>query len=99
MARFEPAPSSPEDFMAYLSPCKGSIAISLLLLFTAASFTPGSARTLEVKLEAFNVPNRPNFAFTGVAADGSPVIAPTWGRMTSTVTNSRQIQVGAKLTF
>jgi hypothetical protein len=34
-----------------------------------------------------------------VAADGSPVIAPTWGRITSTVTTSRQIQVGAKLTF
>jgi hypothetical protein len=52
------------------------------------------------------VPNRPNIAipsgriaFTGVAADGSPVIAPTWGRITSTVTTSRQIQVGAKLTF
>ena len=26
-------------------------------------------------------------------------IAPTWGRITSTVTTSRQIQVGAKLTF
>ena len=56
-----------------------------------------------MKIEAFNVPNRPNFAipsgriaFTGVAADGSPVIAPTWGRITSTVTTSRQIQVGAK---
>ena len=70
------------------------------------SFSIGGARTLEVKIEAFNVSNRPNFAipsgriaFTGVAADGSPVIAPTWGRITSTVTTSRQIQVGAKLTF
>jgi hypothetical protein len=70
------------------------------------SFPVGGARTLEVKIEAFNVPNRPNFAipsgriaFTGVAGDGSPVIAPTWGRITSTVTTSRQIQLGAKLTF
>ena len=70
------------------------------------SFAVGGTRTLQVKIEAFNVPNRPNFAipsgriaFTGVAADGTPVIAPTWGRITSTVTTSRQIQVGAKLTF
>ena len=70
------------------------------------SFPAGSARTLQVKIEAFNVLNRANFAipsgriaFTGVNADGSPVIAPTWGRITSTVTTSRQIQVGAKLTF
>ena len=62
---------------------------------------------LQVRIEAFNLPNRANFAvpsgriaFTGVAADGvTPVIAPTWGRITSTVTTSRQIQVGAKVTF
>ena len=69
-------------------------------------FSVGGPRTLEVKIEAFNLPNRPNFAipsgriaFTGVAVDGSPVIAPTWGRITSTVTTSRQMQEGAKLTF
>ena len=66
----------------------------------------GGGRTLQVRIEAFNVPNRANFAtpsgriaFTGVAADGSPVVAPTWGRITSTVTTSRQIQVGAKVAF
>ena len=70
------------------------------------SFAVGGNRTLQVKLEVFNVPNRANFAvpsgriaFTGVAPDGSPVVAPTWGRITSTVTTSRQIQLGAKLTF
>jgi hypothetical protein len=70
------------------------------------SFAIGGGKTLQVRLEAFNVPNRANFAiptgriaFTGAAADGSPVVAPTWGRITSTVTTSRQIQVGAKLTF
>ena len=70
------------------------------------SFAVGGGRTLQVRIEAFNVPNRANFAvpsgrtaFTGVAADGSPVVAPTWGRITSTVTTSRQIQLGAKVTF
>ena len=70
------------------------------------SFAIGGARTLQLKIEAFNLPNRANFsvpsgriAFTGVNADGSPIVAPTWGRITSTVTTSRQIQVGAKLTF
>jgi len=66
----------------------------------------GGERHVELRLEVFNLPNRPNFAvpsgrtvFTGVNADGSPTIAPTWGRITSTVTTSRQIQLGAKLVF
>jgi hypothetical protein len=70
------------------------------------SFAIGGGRTFQVRIEAFNVPNRPNFAipsgriaFTGVTADGSPIVAPTWGRITSTVTTSRQIQLGAKVTF
>ncbi|HJU43061.1 MAG TPA: TonB-dependent receptor [Vicinamibacterales bacterium] len=70
------------------------------------SFALAGSRTLQVKIEAFNLPNRANFAvpsgriaFTGVSPDGTPVVAPTWGRITSTVTTSRQIQVGAKLTF
>jgi len=70
------------------------------------SFAAGGTRTVQIKLEVFNVPNRANFAipsgriaFTGVNPDGSPVIAPTWGRITSTVTTARQIQLGAKLSF
>jgi hypothetical protein len=70
------------------------------------SIAIGGDRTLQVRIEAFNLPNRANFAipsgriaFTGVAADGSPIVAPTWGRITSTVTTSRQIQIGAKVTF
>lgn len=62
--------------------------------------------TLQFRAESFNLPNRANFAvpagrtaFTGVAADGSPVIAPDWGRITRTVTTSRQIQLGLKLNF
>jgi outer membrane receptor protein involved in Fe transport len=70
------------------------------------SFELGKGRRLQFRAEAFNLPNHPNFAvpsgrtaFTGVAADGSPIIAPTWGRITSTVTTSRQIQLGLKLSF
>jgi outer membrane receptor protein involved in Fe transport len=70
------------------------------------SFQLGGGRALQIRVEAFNLPNRPNFAipsgriaFTGVNADGTPVVAPTWGRITSTVTTSRQIQLGAKVTF
>ena len=61
---------------------------------------------LEFRAECFNLPNHANFAvpsgrtaFTGAAADGSPIIAPTWGRITSTATTSRQIQLGIKATF
>ena len=70
------------------------------------SFVMGGGRRLEVRLEAFNLPNRANFAvpsgrtaFTGVNADGSSIVAPTWGRITSTVTTSRQLQIGAKFVF
>lgn len=81
----------------------GLVAIDASLV---KSFDLGRNRSLQVRLECFNLPNHPNFgvpsgriAFTGVNPDGSPVVAPTWGRITSTVTTSRQIQLGAKLTF
>ena len=70
------------------------------------SFDLGGGRQLQVRAECFNLPNRPNFAvpagrtaFTGVDPDGSPIVAPTAGRISSTVTTSRQIQLGLKLTF
>jgi len=70
------------------------------------SFDLGRGRQLQFRAECFNLPNHPNFAipsgrtaFTGVNADGTPIVAPTWGRITSTVTTSRQIQLGLKLTF
>ena len=57
---------------------------------------------VQIRAEAFNILNRPNFAvpsgriaFTNAAGD----IAPNWGRITSTVTTSRQIQIGAKYLF
>jgi outer membrane receptor protein involved in Fe transport len=81
----------------------GLVAIDASLV---KSFPAGGSRVLQVKIEAFNLPNRANFAvpsgrtaFTGVGADGTPVVAPTWGRITSTVTTSRQLQLGVKLTF
>jgi len=70
------------------------------------SFDVGSLRSLQVRIEGFNVFNRPNFAvpsgriaFTGVDAQGNPIVAPTWGRITSTVTTARQIQLGLKYMF
>lgn len=81
----------------------GLVAIDMSLV---KSFPVSGGRTLQVKIEAFNLPNRANFAvpsgriaFTSANADGTPVVAPTWGRITSTVTTSRQIQLGAKFTF
>jgi hypothetical protein len=69
------------------------------------AFEIGSRRA-EVRAEVFNLPNHANFAvpsgrtaFTGVNTSGAPIVAPTWGRITSTVTTSRQIQLGLKLTF
>jgi hypothetical protein len=81
----------------------GLVAIDLALV---KSFALGRDRNLQFRAECFNLPNHPNFAvpsgrtaFTGVNADGTPILAPTWGRITSTVTTSRQIQLGLKLTF
>ncbi len=81
----------------------GLVSVDLSLV---KSFDLGRGRTLQLRAECFNLPNHPNFAvpsgrtaFTGVNPDGSPIVAPTWGRITSTVTTSRQIQVGLKLAF
>ena len=58
---------------------------------------------VEVRLEAFNVLNRANFAppnlsvFAGSADVEQPL--PNFGRIRSTVTSSRQIQLGVRLLF
>ena len=58
---------------------------------------------VELRLEAFNVLNRANFAppnlsvFAG-AADVEPPL-PNFGRIRSTVTSARQIQVGVRVVF
>ena len=63
----------------------------------------GEAGNIQIRLEAFNVFNRANFAppaltaFAG-SADGEATL-PTFGRIRSTVTSSRQIQVGLRVAF
>ncbi len=65
-------------------------------------FTLAPKQTLQLRLEAFNFLNRSNFAipsgriaFTNAAGD----VAPNWGRITSTVTTARQVQLGLKYLF
>jgi hypothetical protein len=65
-------------------------------------FALGERRNLQFRAEMFNLPNHPNFAVpSGQIAftNAQGAIAPNWGRVTSTVTTSRQIQFGLKLTF
>lgn len=63
----------------------------------------GSRGQLQLRLEVFNLLNRANFAtpdrvvFAAAAANEAPVT--TAGRITRTVTSSRQVQLGAKLLF
>jgi Carboxypeptidase regulatory-like domain/TonB dependent receptor len=67
--------------------------------------TLGDSGRIELRIEAFNVLNRTNLgipelrAFAGSpTADGEPPLA-TFGRISTTVTSSRQIQLGARVTF
>jgi len=63
----------------------------------------GEAAFFQLRVEAFNLFNRTNFgnpsliAFTGAADNERPL--PTFGRIRSTVTSSRQIQLGVRLNF
>jgi outer membrane receptor protein involved in Fe transport len=59
------------------------------------SFALGESRSLLFRAEVFNLPNHPNFA----VPSGQIAFTPTAGRITSTVTTSRQIQLGLKFTF
>ena len=77
----------------------GLVGIDLSLV---KAFALARDRSVQFRAEFFNLPNRPNFAipsgrtaFTNVASD----VAPDWGRITSTVTTSRQIQFGLKYSF
>ena len=62
----------------------------------------GGSGRLEFRVEAFNILNRTNFGppelrvFSGT--DGQPPLS-TFGRITTTVTSSRQVQVGVRVTF
>jgi outer membrane receptor protein involved in Fe transport len=77
----------------------GLIAIDLALV---KHFRLGTNQTLQFRAEVFNLPNRPNFAvpsgqlaFTNAAG----AVAANWGRITSTTTTSRQVQLGVKYIF
>ena len=66
------------------------------------SFPLAAQRSLQARIEIFNLLNRANFAvpsgriaFTNAAGD----VAPNWGRITSTVTTARQVQLGVKYLF
>lgn len=63
----------------------------------------GPAGSVELRVEAFNVLNHANFGIPGLQAfagttDGEAPLA-TLGRIRSTATSSRQIQVGARVRF
>jgi hypothetical protein len=63
----------------------------------------GNDARLEFRLEAFNLLNRANFgppalvAFAGTTDNEAPLA--TFGRITTTVTSARQIQLGVKVLF
>ncbi len=74
-----------------------------LALIKSAPLGSGSSRRLELRFEVFNVFNHANFgppsliAFTGSAPEEAPLAS--FGRIRSTVTSSRQIQIGVRLVF
>ncbi len=75
-------------------------------LSVAKTFAIDELRKFEFRGEMFNLPNHPNFsvpsgltAFTGADAKGNGIIAPNWGVISTTVTTSRQIQLGLKFIF
>ena len=63
----------------------------------------GPSGQVELRIEAFNLLNRANFgtpsliAFTGTREGEEPL--PTFGRIRSTVTSARQLQLGVRLAF
>jgi len=63
----------------------------------------GENTNVQLRVEAFNLFNRANFAppalvaFVGAADNETPLS--TFGRIRSTVTSSRQIQLGLRITF
>ncbi|HEX8456788.1 MAG TPA: TonB-dependent receptor [Pyrinomonadaceae bacterium] len=63
----------------------------------------GEDTNIQIRVEAFNLFNRANFAppaltvFAGAADNETPL--PTFGRIRSTVTSARQIQLGVRVQF
>ena len=86
---------------AFTGPDLRTVDLSLVRFFPFKAFSDSGR--LELRLEAFNVLDRANFgipsllAFTGAADNEAPLT--TFGRIRSTVTSARQIQVGVRATF
>jgi hypothetical protein len=105
------------DTSAFVLPAQGTFGNAGRNLLTGANYAMtnvslvkntklgalGSGGQLQLRLELFNLLNRPNFAtpdrvvFAAATASESPLS--TAGRITRTVTSSRQVQLGAKLLF
>ncbi len=77
--------------------------LDVALTKQAAFRTFGSNGRLEFRIQAFNLLNRANFgppalvAFAGTSDNEAPLA--TLGRITTTVTSARQIQIGVKAFF
>ena len=86
---------------AFTGPDLRTVDLSLVRFFPFDMFSRNGR--LELRLEAFNILNRANFgvpallAFNGVSDNEAPLS--TFGRIRSTVTSSRQIQIGLRATF
>jgi len=77
----------------------GLVAVDLSLVKT---FKFSEKRRLLFRTEIFNLPNHPNFAIPSglvVFSNAASAVPSTFGRITSTVTTSRQIQLGLKFEF
>ena len=67
------------------------------------NFRMGERANIQFRAEGFNLLNRANFgppnltAFTGTADNEAPLS--TFGRIRATVTSSRQIQLGLRISF
>jgi len=65
----------------------------------------GEGKILELRAEAFNLFNHPNFGlpnqtlYTAVSASGAGVANPTAGQITNTVGTSRELQFALKFKF
>jgi hypothetical protein len=77
--------------------------VDLALVKTARWPRLGSDARIEFRVEVFNVFNRANFGapalsvFSGTADNEAPLS--TFGRVTTTTTSARQIQLGVRLSF